>query len=108
MSKIKRRKKAKPVKNRRMTFRISVEAQPVVVRYQSNSMDDMVHFEFRSPYRPLRRIPISESGYYSHYAWKEDVKAAKSPQRYASEAALALLPWRRTKTGQASGELPLF
>jgi len=40
MSKPSRRKKAKPVKNRRMTFRISVEAQPVVVRYQSNSMDD--------------------------------------------------------------------
>ena len=108
MTKRKLRKKAKPVKNRRMTFRISVEAQPVVVRYQSNAMDDMVHFEFRSPYRPPRRIPISESGYYSHYAWKEDVKAAKSPQRYACEAALALLPWRSTKTGRDSGELPLF
>jgi hypothetical protein len=108
MKKPSRRKKAKPVKNRRMTFRISVEAQPVVVRYQPNWMDDMAHFEFRSPYRPPRRIPISESGYYSHFAAMEDVKAAKSPQRYASEAALALLPWRWTKTGQASGELPLF
>jgi hypothetical protein len=108
MSKTSRRKKAKPVKNRRMTFRISVEAQPVVVRYQSNSMDDMAHFEFRSPYRPARRIPISESGYYSHFAWKEDVKAAKTPQRYASQAALALLPWRRTVKATDSAELPLF
>jgi hypothetical protein len=108
MTKRKLRKKAKPVKNRRMTFRISVEAQPVVVRYEPNWMDDMAHFEFRSPYRPPRRIPISESGYYSHFASKEEVKAAKSPQRYACEAALALLPWRSTKTGQASGELPLF
>jgi len=108
MSKPSRRKKAKPVKNRCLTFRISVEAQPIVVRYQPNWMDDMAHFEFRSPYRPPRRIPISESGYFSHFASMEDVKAAKGPQRYACEAALALLPWRWTKTGQASGELPLF
>jgi hypothetical protein len=108
MRKPSRRKKAKPVKSRPMTFRISVEAQPVVVRYQPNWMADMAHFEFRSPYRPRRRIPMSESGYYSHFASMEDVKAAKSPQRYASHAALALLPWRRTKTGKASGELPLF
>jgi hypothetical protein len=86
MSKIKRRKKAKPVKNRRMTFRISVEAQPVVVRYQPNWMDDMAHFEFWSPYRPPRRIPIGTSGYYSHFAAMEDVKAAKSPERYAGDA----------------------
>jgi hypothetical protein len=108
MSKPSRRKKAKRVKNRRLTFRISVEAQPVVVRYQPNWMDDMAHFEFRSPHRPPRRIPISESGYYSHFASMEDVKAAKSPQRFAHEAALTLLPWRSTKAGQESGELPLF
>lgn len=103
-----RRKKATPVKNRRMAFRISVEAQPVIVHYRPNRMDDMGQFEFRSPHKPLRRIPLSETGYYCHFAAMEDVKAAKSPQRFAREAALALLPWRRTSKDQGSSELPLF
>jgi len=38
----------------------------------------------------------------------EDVKAAMSPQAFAREAALALLPWRKTATGRDGGELPLF
>jgi hypothetical protein len=108
MKKPSRRKKAKPTNNRRMTFRISVEAQAVVVHYRPNRMDDMAQFEFRSPRKPPRRIPISETGYYCHFAPMEDVEAAKSPQNYAREAALALLPWHRTVKATDSAELPLF
>jgi hypothetical protein len=102
-----RRKKARRAKQRRMTFRISVEAQPVVVHYQPNWMGDTVQFEFRSPYRPPRRIPVSDTGYYCHFASMEDVKAAKSPQDFAREEALALLRSRRRAWDQTN-ELPLF
>jgi hypothetical protein len=102
-----RRKKAQRAKKRRMTFRISVEAQPVVVHYQPNRFGDMGHFEFRSPHRPPRRIPMSETGYYCHFAAMEDVKAAKSPQDFAREEALALLRSRR-RACDATNELPLF
>jgi hypothetical protein len=108
MKKPSRPKKAKPVKNRRMTFRISVEAQEMTVSYRPHRFGDMGQFEFRSPHKPPRRIPISETGYYCHFAPMEDVEAAKSPQYFAREAALALLPWRRTMKPQDSGELPLF
>ena len=109
MSKIKRRRKAKPVRHRRMTFKISVEAQEMTVSYRPHEFGDMGQFEFRSPHKPPRRIPISETGYYCHFAPMEDVAAAKSPQAFAREAALALLPWRRTtKKDQEGSELPLF
>jgi hypothetical protein len=105
--KLTRRKKARRVKQRRMTFRISVEAQPVVVHYRPNWMRDMGQFEFRSPYRPPRRIPVSDSGYYCHFAPTEEVKAAKSPQDFAREEALALLRSRR-RAWDETNELPLF
>jgi hypothetical protein len=105
--KLSRRKKAQRAKKRRMTFRISVEAQPVVVHYQPNRLGDMGHFEFRSPHRPPRRIPLSKSGYLSHYAAMEDVKAAKTPQEFAREEALALLRSSR-RAWDVTNELPLF
>jgi len=108
MTKPSRRKKAKPVKNRRMTFKISVEAQEMTVSYRPRQFGDMGQFEFRSPYRPPRRIPVSETGYYCHFASMDDVEAAKSPQAYAYEAALALLSWRSTPKRRDCPELPLF
>jgi hypothetical protein len=102
-----RRTKARPAKKRRITFRISVEAQPVVVRYQPNWMGDMGQFEFMSPYKPPRRIPVSETGYRSHYVVMDEVRAAKSPQDFAREEALALLHSRRRGRDEAN-ELPLF
>jgi hypothetical protein len=105
--KLTRRKKAQRAKKRRLTFKIFVEAQPVVVHYQPNWMEDMGQFEFRSPYRPPRRIPVSDSGYYCHFASMEDVKAAKSPQDFAHKEALALLRSRR-RAWDETNELPLF
>lgn len=108
MTKRKLRKKAKPVRNRRMTFKISVEAQEMIVSYRPRQFGDMGQFEFRSPYKPPRQIPVSETGYRCHFASMDDVEAAKSPQHFAREAALALLPWRRTAKATDSAELPLF
>jgi hypothetical protein len=102
-----RRKKARPAKKRPVTFRISVEAQPVVVRYQPNWMGDTGQFEFSSPYKPPRRTPLSNSGYYCHFVSMDEVKAAKSPQDFAREEAVALLRSRR-RVWDEPNELPLF
>lgn len=51
------------------------------------------HFEFSSPFDPPRRIPISETGYHSHFAPKADIETADSPEDYARsfvETALCL------------------
>ena len=102
-----RRKKVKPVSDGRTTFTIVVEAQKMVVKYRPNWMDGMGQFEFRSPHNPPRRIPVSQTGYRSHFAAMEEVKAANSPQQYARDTALALL--RSELKGKIDpDELPLF
>jgi hypothetical protein len=85
-----RRRKAQPAKMARKTFTITVEAQPMVVSYQP-LRSGYGHFEFRSPHKPARRIPVSETGYRSHFASIADVKEARSPQDFARQFAFALL-----------------
>jgi hypothetical protein len=108
MSKRRKSKRARPAKTRPQTFRITVEAQPVVVRYKPYAFGELGHFEFRSPHRPLRRIPMSETGYLSHYAPMREVRAAKSLADFARDEALLHLPWCRPTKHQDSPTLPLF
>ena len=49
------------------------------------------HFEFRSPHQPPRRIPVSETGYRSHFAPMPDIEAEASPQEYARLVTLAFI-----------------
>ena len=74
-----------------LTFTITVEAQPMIVSYEPHWMRDVGHFEFQSPHEPRRPIPISETGYKSHFAAMEVIEAAASPQDFAREVATALL-----------------
>lgn len=87
MSAPSRRKAKKTV----ITFTLVVEAQEMIVEYQPNWMTDVGRFEFRSPHEPPRRIPVSETGYRSHFACMEDVKSASSPQDYARGVVLGFL-----------------
>jgi hypothetical protein len=91
-----RRTKARPAKMAGNTFIITVEAQPMVVSYQP-LRSGYGHFEFRSPHKPPRRIPVSETGYHSYFASIEDVKEARSPQDFAREFASALLRSKQSR-----------
>jgi hypothetical protein len=84
MSKPTRRK----AKKRNITFTLVVEAQEMIVEYQPDWTADIGHFEFRSPHKPPRRIPVSETGYRSHFASMQEVEAASSPQDYARGVVL--------------------
>jgi hypothetical protein len=68
------------------------------------------HFEFRSPRKPPRRIPVSETGYRSHFAPMAEIKAAPSPEDYARSVALALIGREPSDAGNedSSGQLALF
>ena len=48
-------------------------------------------FEFRSPHEPARRIPVSETGYRSHFAAMSEVEDAASPKDYARVIALTFI-----------------
>jgi hypothetical protein len=86
-----------------MTFTLIVEAQEMIVKYVPDWMVDMGHFEFKSPHEPPRRIPVSETGYRSHFAPMDEVNAANSPEDYARDYALSRLRSPRDKD-----QLPLF
>jgi hypothetical protein len=95
-------------KKRFITFTLVIEAQEMIVTYQPNWMTDVGHFEFRSPEEPARRIPVSETGYRSHFASMADVKASTSPQDYARDVVLGMLRSRENPTTEKSNQLPLF
>jgi hypothetical protein len=102
-----RKKVKKPAAGGRTTFKIVVEAQEMVVDYRPNWMPDCGQFEFRSPHKPPRRIPVSQTGYRSHFAPMEDVEASESPQQYARDIALEFL--RSEIKGKVDrNQLPLF
>ena len=76
----------------KITFRLTIDAQEMRVDYQpywSAGEAPYGHFEFRSLHRPPRRIPVSETGYLSHFAPMADIEAAASPQDYARQLASA-------------------
>jgi hypothetical protein len=108
MNKLSPRKKASSIRKRVRTFRITVEAQPIVVRYHPYSFGEMANIEYRSPYKPARRIPYSETGYFSHYASMKRVKAAKSPQEFARDELLTLIYYDLRGYDRWNAELPLF
>jgi hypothetical protein len=99
------RRKRKP---RVITFTLVVEAQEMIVEYQPNLLDDTGMFEFRSPHEPPRRIPISETGYRSHFAQMDEVEAAASPQDYAREIVLAHLRSRQRRPCRDGDQLFMF
>jgi hypothetical protein len=101
------RKKARPAKRRRSTFTLTVEAQPMVVSCEPHWMRDVGHFEFRSPHKPPRRIPVSETGYRSYFASMADVEEAKSPQEFAREFVRAVLRSEQSRSHDPK-QLALF
>ncbi len=79
-----------------------------IVNYKPDWMVDMGQFEFRSPHKPRRRIPVSETGYRSHFARIEDVEAYDSPRDYARDFVLDQLRSRLQARREDHDKLPLF
>lgn len=84
-----------------VTFRLTVEWQEMIVTFEPDGGTDgfpMGQFTFRSPHEPPRRIPVSETGYFSHFAPMEEVSSYESPKAYARVSGLS---------GQSSGRASL-
>jgi hypothetical protein len=76
-----------------MTFTLTIEAQDIMVRYRPRYFvtADYAHFEFTSPHEPKRRIPVSETGYRSHFSPMHEIEAAPSIEEYARMLLLTLI-----------------
>ena len=93
------------------TFRLVIEAQEMIVTFEPNWSEGEFafgHFEFRSPHEPPRRIPVSETGYRSHFAPMDEVRAAASPKDYARELVLASISQTAKGAKSDDRQLPLF
>jgi len=96
-------------KPKKIRFKLTVEAQEMVVDYQPHWMAGTGHFEFRSPHQPSRRLPISETGYRSNFGDMDGIEAEDSPQEYARKVVLALLRGQPKPRVEANEEqLALF
>jgi hypothetical protein len=98
---------------KKSSFSLVVEAQEMRVTYVPYYLggdDPYGHFEFRSPHEPPRRIPVSETGYRSHFAPMAEIEAATSPEDYARAVALAIIGGKPpSDTDEDSGgQLALF
>ena len=78
------------------TFILTIDAQDIMVRYRPRYFiaADYAHFEFTSPHVPPRRIPVSETGYRSHFAPIWEIDAAPSVEEYARAVALTLMGFK--------------
>jgi hypothetical protein len=108
MSASTRRKKVKPVADGRITFKLVIDAQEMVVDYRPYWTSDYGQFEFRSPHDPARRIPVSETGYRSHFAPMAEVESLPTPEDYAREVALALVRAERKVRTEDADQPSLF
>jgi len=96
-----------------MTFTLTIDAQEILVRYRPRYFiaADYAHFKFTSPHTPLRRIPVSETGYRSHFSPMHEVEAAPSVEEFARALALALLTSKKSNDGDTedcSKQMDLF
>jgi len=94
-------------------FRLVVQAQEMLVSYEPNWTGGEFpygHFEFRSPFEPPRRIPVSETGYRSHFAPMAAIEAYESAEEFARAFVMAILDHsgRKGSQGATTDQLSLF
>lgn len=75
------------------TFTLTIDGQEMLVHYRPRYFvtADYAHFEFTSPHEPLRRIPVSETGYRSHFSPMHEIEAAPSVEEYTRAVAMAIM-----------------
>ena len=94
-----------------ITYRLTVEWQEMIVEFKPDGATTgfpMGQFTFRSPHEPPRRIPVSETGYRTHFAPMEEINSHKSPKAYAKAYVLSILDQVRARKPGSRDQLSLF
>lgn len=90
-------------------FSLTIKGQQINIAYTPNKFGNYGHFEFFSPHEPRRRIPISETGYFSHFAPMWEIEEYASPEVYAELVIKALTKSQPQEPKQPEGQqLALF
>jgi hypothetical protein len=91
-----RRKAGRAAKRgpKKLKFMLTVDAQDMLVEYTPNYFDGEYaqgHFEFSSPHKPNRGIPVSKTGYRSHFVPMAQIKSAGGPEACARDLVDSML-----------------
>ena len=90
-------------------FSLTIKGQQINIAYTPNKFADCGHFEFFSPHEPRRCIPISKTGYLSHFAPMWEIKESDSPEAYAGLVIKALINSQGHEPDEADNpQLTLF
>lgn len=79
-------------------FTVTVDGVAVAVRHQPARSAGHDHFEFSDPSGEGKPIPISRTGYRSHFVHGSFVEQAGGPEAFARAYCLAVLSGGDTKT----------
>ncbi|WP_422932177.1 hypothetical protein [Singulisphaera sp. PoT] len=72
-------------------FMISVDAIGIAVRYRDKRISGYSHFEFTNHEGRHEPIPVSQTGYRSHFVHASFVEMAGGPEAFAKAYCLAVL-----------------
>jgi hypothetical protein len=98
-----------------ITFSLLIDGQEVRINYKPDYIHfpdlnlRVAHIEFLSPHEPSRRIPVSETGYRSHFAYMSQIEAAPSLEDYIRAVAQAIMNTKGKRTNDnEDDQLSLF
>lgn len=110
-----RRKAGRAAKRKpsKLKFKLTVDAQDMLVEYTPNYFDGEFaqgHFEFRSPYKPSRGIPVSRTGYLSHFSPMAQIEWVGNPEEFARRIVDSILgaTSKDTLSMRKAGQMSLF
>jgi hypothetical protein len=86
----------------RQSFSLTFDSQQMSVTFTPYRFSNYGHIEFRSPHMPPRRIPVSETGYRSHFAPMDEIEEAPNLETYAEALARALISQGRKRQDDES------
>lgn len=74
-------------------FLITVNGSAIKVRYNPtwSRTFDSAHMEFHSVESPAQPIPISKTGYRSHFSYRKNISSFDSPEHYAVSFCIAMI-----------------
>lgn len=95
-------------KQPKIKFNLIFEGQEVIVKYNPDYFTGFDHFEFISPYNPKRHIPLSKSGYCSHFAPRWEVESAPCIEAYVYELMTLLVDDESISRRPDTDQIKLF
>jgi len=89
-------------------FTVTIDGQVMDITFRPYRFANYGHLEFISPHKPLRRIPVSETGYFSHFFPMDEIEASEDIEIFIRELAIATMKQKALPYEEDERQLTLF